>query len=71
MLQLPARRGPPGERHLPHRASTAYPQPAPGQTQGPGPLVVVTDQLQRSLGVREGAHIQKQNSLVVIDQRPG
>lgn len=52
-------------------ASTAYPQPAPGQTQGPGPLVVVTDQLESSLGMREVAYVQKQNSLVVIDQRLG
>ncbi|HLZ70689.1 MAG TPA: metallophosphoesterase [Dehalococcoidia bacterium] len=52
-------------------ASTAYPQPAPGQTQGPGPLVVVTNQLQSALGVREVAFSRKQNALVVIDQRLG
>jgi Icc protein len=32
--------------------STAYPQPAPGQAAGPGPLVVPADRLRAALGIR-------------------
>ena len=33
-------------------ASTAYPQPAPGHADGPGPLTVPADQLRQVLGIR-------------------
>jgi 3',5'-cyclic AMP phosphodiesterase CpdA len=33
-------------------ASTAYPQPAPGQAEGPGPMTVPADRLRAVLGVR-------------------
>ncbi len=33
-------------------ASTAYPQPAPGHADGPGPLTVPAQQLRMVLGIR-------------------
>jgi hypothetical protein len=52
-------------------ASTAYPQPAPGKAEAPGPYRVRTDQLLSSLGVREVNYVQKPSSLVLVDQRLG
>jgi Icc protein len=52
-------------------ASTAYPQPAPGEGGSPGPLRVVTDQLLSSLGVREVNFIHKRTAPVVVDARIG
>ena len=40
-------------------ASTAYPQPAPGDGPAPGPLRVVPEQLLSSLGVRQVTFVQK------------
>ena len=33
--------------------STAYPQPAPGQAAGPGPLQISADRLRGALGIRD------------------
>jgi len=50
-------------------ASTAYPQPAPGEGAGPGSLKVRTDQLLSSLGVREVSFVRKASAPVVVDAR--
>ena len=47
--------------------STAFPQPAPGVGQGPGPLKVPVDQLRGLLGVREVNYLEGKGSLAVID----
>lgn len=48
--------------------STAFPQPAPGQGAGPGPLKVPAGELRRLLGVREVLLIPGQAALAVTDQ---
>lgn len=48
-------------------ASTAFPQPAPGQGDAPGPLRVRTDELLSSLGVREVRFVAKQGAPVIVD----
>lgn len=48
-------------------ASTAFPQPAPGNAPAPGPLRVVPEQLLSSLGVRQVAFVQKTGAPVIVD----
>ena len=48
-------------------ASTAYPQPAPGNAPAPGPLRVVPEQLLSSLGVRQVTYVQKAGAPVIVD----
>ena len=48
-------------------ASTAYPQPAPGDAPAPGPLRVVPEQLLSSLGVRQVTFVQKAGAPVIVD----
>jgi len=48
-------------------ASTAYPQPAPGDAPAPGPLRVVPEQLLSSLGIRQVNFVQKAGAPVVVD----
>jgi len=48
-------------------ASTAYPQPAPGNGPAPGPLRVVPEQLLSSLGIRQIVYVQKQGAPVIVD----
>ena len=48
-------------------ASTAFPQPAPGQGDAPGPLRVRTDELLSSLGVREVRFVARQGAPVIVD----
>jgi 3',5'-cyclic AMP phosphodiesterase CpdA len=48
-------------------ASTAYPQPAPGDAPAPGPLRVVPEQLLSSLGVRQVTFLQKPGAPVIVD----
>jgi 3',5'-cyclic AMP phosphodiesterase CpdA len=48
-------------------ASTAFPQPAPGEGPAPGPLRVVPEQLLSSLGVRQVAFVQKGGAPVIVD----
>jgi 3',5'-cyclic-AMP phosphodiesterase len=48
-------------------ASTAYPQPAPGDAPAPGPLRVVPEQLLSSLGVRQITFRQTPGAPVIVD----
>jgi len=47
--------------------STAFPQPAPGMGEGPGPLKVPAEQLRRVLGLREVNYVQGRSRLAVVD----
>jgi 3',5'-cyclic AMP phosphodiesterase CpdA len=47
--------------------STAFPQPAPGQAKGPGPLKVPDDKLRSVLGITEVNAVAGQHSLAVVD----
>jgi 3',5'-cyclic-AMP phosphodiesterase len=47
--------------------STAFPQPAPGVGEGPGPLKIPAEQLRSVLGVREVNYIQAKSRLAVVD----
>jgi len=47
--------------------STAFPQPAPGVGEGPGPLKVPAEQLRRVLGLREVNYVQGRSRLAVTD----
>jgi hypothetical protein len=49
--------------------STAYPQPAPGAADAPGPLKAIPPGgLQRYLGVREVRHVRGKQALAVTDE---
>ena len=48
--------------------STAFPQPAPGQAAGPGPLKVPAGQLRDALGVRTVSLVRSGQPLAVVDQ---
>jgi 3',5'-cyclic AMP phosphodiesterase CpdA len=48
--------------------STAYPQPAPGEGAGPGPLIVAADQLPRMLGVTSVSIANRSQAASLIDQ---
>ncbi|MBV9577761.1 MAG: metallophosphoesterase [Chloroflexi bacterium] len=48
-------------------ASTAYPQPAPGDAPAPGPLRVVPEQLLSSLGIRQVNYVVKSGAPVIVD----
>jgi 3',5'-cyclic AMP phosphodiesterase CpdA len=48
-------------------ASTAYPQPAPGDAPAPGPLRVVPEQLLSSLGVRQVNYVARSGAPVIVD----
>ena len=47
--------------------STAFPQPAPGVGEGPGPLKVPVEQLRGVLGIREVNYIQGKSRLAIVD----
>jgi Icc protein len=47
--------------------STAFPQPAPGVGEGPGPLKVPVEELRKVLGLREVTYVPGQGSLAVVD----
>jgi 3',5'-cyclic AMP phosphodiesterase CpdA len=47
--------------------STAFPQPAPGQAEGPGPMKVPADQLRSVLGITDVNYVQGKHSLAVVD----
>ncbi|PWU24396.1 MAG: metallophosphoesterase [Candidatus Rokuibacteriota bacterium] len=47
--------------------STAFPQPAPGVGEGPGPLKVQAEELRKVLGLREVTYIPGKGSLAVVD----
>lgn len=48
-------------------ASTAFPQPAPGNAPAPGPLRVVPEELRSSLGIRDVRFVPTQGAPVVVD----
>jgi 3',5'-cyclic AMP phosphodiesterase CpdA len=48
--------------------STAYPQPAPGDAAGPGPLKVTADQLPQALGITSASWIKHPQSVVLNDR---
>lgn len=48
--------------------STAFPQPAPGTAEKPGPMVVPVGQLRHTLGVTDVHYIQGSHSLALVDQ---
>jgi hypothetical protein len=51
--------------------STAYPQPAPGEAAGPGPLKVAADQLPKMLGVTSVSVVNHHKSLQLSDTTLG
>jgi 3',5'-cyclic AMP phosphodiesterase CpdA len=51
--------------------STAYPQPAPGEAAGPGPLKVAADQLPKMLGVTSISVVKHPKSLQLSDTTLG
>ena len=47
--------------------STAFPQPAPGAAQGPGPMKVPAEQLRNVLGITDVNYVQGQHALGLVD----
>jgi len=47
--------------------STAFPQPAPGQAEGPGPMKVPAEQLRSVLGITDVNYVQKRHALALVD----
>jgi 3',5'-cyclic-AMP phosphodiesterase len=47
--------------------STAFPQPAPGMADGPGPMKVPADRLRSVLGITEVSYVQGKQALAVVD----
>jgi 3',5'-cyclic-AMP phosphodiesterase len=48
-------------------ASTAFPQPAPGQAASPGPMKVPAEQLRTLLGITDVNFVRGQQALAVVD----
>src|SRR5712672_3050873 len=48
-------------------ASTAFPQPAPGKADSPGPMKVPAEQLKSVLGITDVNYVQGQHALAVVD----
>ncbi len=48
-------------------ASTAFPQPKPGQAAGPGPMKVPVEQLRSFLGLTKVNYVRGQKQLAVVD----
>ncbi len=48
-------------------ASTAFPQPAPGTADSPGPMKVPAEQLRRVLGITDVQFVRGKNALAVVD----
>ena len=48
-------------------ASTAFPQPAPGAAEGPGPIKVPADRLRRVLGITDVTYVRGTHALGIID----
>jgi 3',5'-cyclic-AMP phosphodiesterase len=48
-------------------ASTAFPQPAPGKADSPGPMKVPAEQLKSVLGITDVKYMQGQQALAVLD----
>jgi 3',5'-cyclic AMP phosphodiesterase CpdA len=47
--------------------STAFPQPAPGKAEGPGPMKVPADELRSVLGITDVNYVQGRHALAVVD----
>jgi len=47
--------------------STAFPQPAPGKADSPGPMKVPAEQLKNVLGITDVNYVQGQHALAVVD----
>jgi 3',5'-cyclic-AMP phosphodiesterase len=48
-------------------ASTAFPQPAPGAADSPGPMKVPAEQLRKVLGITDVQFVHGKNALAVVD----
>src|SRR5215471_13528485 len=48
-------------------ASTAFPQPAPGKADSPGPMKVPAEQLKSVLGITDVNYVRGQDALAVVD----
>ncbi len=48
-------------------ASTAFPQPHPGQAENPGPMKVPADELKKLLGITEVSLVRGRRSLAIVD----
>jgi 3',5'-cyclic-AMP phosphodiesterase len=48
-------------------ASTAFPQPAPGKADSPGPMKVPAEQLRSVLGITDVNYVRGQQALAVVD----
>jgi 3',5'-cyclic AMP phosphodiesterase CpdA len=48
-------------------ASTAFPQPQPGQADSPGPMKVPAEQLRSLLGITDVHYVRGQHSLAIVD----
>src|SRR5580658_9138961 len=48
-------------------ASTAFPQPKPGEAPSPGPMKVPAEQLRSVLGITDVNYVRGQNALAVVD----
>src|SRR5689334_494580 len=51
--------------------STAFPQPAPGKADGPGPMKVPADQLRNVLGITDVNYAQGRHALALVDSSLG
>jgi len=47
--------------------STAFPQPAPGAAEGPGPMKVPADQLRKVLGITDVNYMRGHHALALVD----
>src|SRR5438105_1831721 len=47
--------------------STAFPQPAPGKAEGPGPMKVPADQLRKVLGITDVSYVKHHHPLALVD----
>ena len=47
--------------------STAFPQPAPGKADSPGPMKVPAEQLKKVLGITDVNYVRGQHALAVVD----
>jgi 3',5'-cyclic-AMP phosphodiesterase len=50
-------------------ASTAFPQPQPGQAAGPGPMKVPDDELRKLLGITDVNFVRGQQALAIVDSK--
>jgi 3',5'-cyclic-AMP phosphodiesterase len=48
-------------------ASTAFPQPAPGKADGPGPMKVPAEELRALLGITDVNFVRGQQALAIVD----